>query len=521
MVTVPAEIDVGSEQSCELGVASVPARSKYIDLELRLDLPWEETGRYEHSMLYWSTLAPFDLTQDAAVCVHIPVTGTTCRLRILLPDAVRSSEHVRFRFDPAPGSAAGKFRMLSLRFLGADVDHEEASRIARLEELKDRVRRSCAAAEANRIVRLEHLPQSLSLELTARCNLRCPHCSSHGTPELDRRYNRMPEMAIPQFTALADEVFPSLTTVGLVGRGEPLLVSGRLWQALCDKLRQYQVRLTFVTNGVLVPKRVTGGILPFLETVHVSVDGGTVHTFAANRKGARLDQALDALRYLDKLRRTASLARRPRIGVSWTLMRNNVSELPGFVERATALGIDQLTVRHLLVFHEKDRDQSVVDRPDLCNEPLRSTYEILERNGVRSDCPPLCSEPDSSLAPSSRSVPVVLRQRQRDGCLFVRRTAVVHADGTVPTCSAPFAARAGSIDEASSFADIWNGSTLCSVRAALDTSQEWDQCRHCWYREGRYDSQRRSFDSRTERYGITDPDELTREAWSFDTYRQD
>jgi hypothetical protein len=59
-----------------------------------------------------------------------------------------------------------------------------------------------------------------------------------------------------------------------------------------------------------------------------------------------------------------------------------------------------------------------------------------------------------------------------------------------------------------------------SVRATLDTPDEWKQCQHCWYREGRYESQRKSFDTTSERYEITDPDTFTRKAWDFEEYRQ-
>ena len=104
--------------------------------------------------------------------------------------------------------------------------------------------------------------------------------------------------------------------------------------------------------------------------------------------------------------------------------------------------------------------------------------------------------------------------------MFVHRTAVVHADGLVPTCSAPFAATAGRLGEAARFFDIWNGEVLRGVRSTLDTPNEWYQCRHCWYREGRYQSQRRAFDTSQGRYEIAEPDTLTREAWDFERYEQ-
>ena len=434
-------------------------------------------------------------------------------LRLLLPPTLSRTSGLRFRFDPAPLAEVGVFDLVDVGVRGPEVDGEEASRLAVLEAHKDEVRRAGAEAEAVGLVELPALPQAMTLELTARCNLRCPHCSSHGTPELDRRYNAMAELSPERLEALVAQAFPSLTTLGLVGRGEPLLVSGALWGALVAGLRRHRVRLTLVTNGTLVRRRLRPELMDLLETVHVSIDGGEEATFAENRVGARLEPVLDALGYLIDTSRRSGLARRPRIGVSWTLKENNVDELSGFVERAVAMGIDQLTVRHLLIFHDKDRAQSLVDRPERANAALAATYRHLEAAGVRSDCPPLATH----AAPGAAET----RDAPRDGCMFVRRNMVVHADGLIPTCPAPFAVIAGRLDGDRTVADVWNGEVLRRVRTTLGSDDELSQCRNCWYREGRYESQRQRFDTADERYELRSPDTLTLAAWDFRDFSQD
>jgi radical SAM protein with 4Fe4S-binding SPASM domain len=523
-------IDLSRENTILVPSQRVPRGSQYLDLRIRLDLPWSETGRYEHSRLTFAVDHLPDFDSATTVCLHVPRVEEWQMIRVRLPDAVKQAHTVRIRFEPAPLATTGHASLSDLCFVDAGALGPQ-TRFADLEALKDRVRQQAAHSELSAAVVLPHMPQSVSIELTARCNLTCTHCSSHGTPELHRRYNKMPEMPVPLFEQLADEVFPSLTSVGLVGRGEPLLVSPRLWNALCSKLIEHGVRLTLVTNGTLVPRRITADVTPLLETVHLSVDGGTESTFAVNRGGAALKMIFEALDHLNALRRAADLCRRPRIGVSWTLKANNVAELPRFVERAIDSGIDQLTVRHLLIFHQHSRSESVVDRPDLVNEPLRKTYRLLEEAGIRSDCPPLIAEPPRAASPkwdlcepdrvNSNAVRVTVgRKGSRDGCMFVHRTAVVHADGLVPTCSAPFAATAGHLKLGGRFGDIWNGEVLQSVRQSLDTTEEWDQCRNCWYREGRYQAQRAAFDSNETRYDVSEPDEITSSSWDFEKFRQ-
>lgn len=515
-------------------------RTPYVYLDVQLELPWSETAHYEHSKLYYALDGDDDFSEDRAICVHLPSARDRRTLAIALPDDVRDAPHARLRFDPAPRAHSGRCQIFSIRATPPrrwnQRRRRSIERAADLERLKDFTRRAGQRAEDDAATVVGALPQTFSVELTARCNLTCTHCSSHGTEELHRRYNAMPEMTSEQLARLADEVFPSASTIGLVGRGEPLLVSGRLWQTLCDKLSEYGNRLTLVTNGLLANKRLVPGVVPLLETVHFSVDGATPEVMAENRGGASLDRVLDAIATLDRRRRDSHCARRPRIGISWTLKRNNFEQLPGFIAEVAPLGIDQLTVRHMLTFHAHSAGESLAGDAHVANDALRETYEMLERFGIRSDCPPLATgssdaEPVTdarqSQASTTTSVPVSIGRRpaaqlhrQRDGCMFVHRTAVVHADGLVPTCSAPFAAGAGSLAE-SSFAEIWNGQVMREVRSTLDTPEEWQQCRHCWYREGRYQSQRRAFDGAAGRYSLDEADSISSEAWDFGSFTQD
>lgn len=61
-------------------------------------------------------------------------------------------------------------------------------------------------------------------------------------------------------------------------------------------------------------------------------------------------------------------------------------------------------------------------------------------------------------------------------CLFIRRTAVIMADGEVVTCANMFAESVGRLDEQAGFLEIWNGARFASVRACLGTADEWHQC---------------------------------------------
>jgi pyruvate-formate lyase-activating enzyme len=71
-----------------------------------------------------------------------------------------------------------------------------------------------------------HYPESLCVELQPGCNLTCAHCASHGTAELHRECNALGEVDRALLARLAEEVFPYLTSLCILGRGEPLSERG-------------------------------------------------------------------------------------------------------------------------------------------------------------------------------------------------------------------------------------------------------------------------------------------------------
>ena len=506
--------DWSSEQSWVGDWLDREAQDRMVEIDLETMLPYDQTRAYEYSKLYVATDPGTGFSEDCVVCFRLERRDGPQRIRLVLPTEIADARRVRLRLDPFP-FCTGRHRVASAGFVASSDTDAAATRHAELVDLKQRVRRQVVESEREGVGECSHLPESLSLEITPRCNLTCGHCSSHGTPELHRRHNQMADFDATTLERVADELFPSLTGVTLVGRGEPLLAADAVWNALVDALRRHDVLLRFVTNGTLLSRRLTPELMPLLDTVTVSIDGNSDETMRANRGGVRLEHVLDGVRHFDRLRREANVARRPRLGLSWTLKRNNIHELPDFIERMAEFEPDLFYSRHLLIFFEKDREESLVGEPALANRYLRPAYEALERLGIRSDCPPLMDgdERSGDARDSDAAVP------ERDGCPFVRRTAVIHSNGDMPTCSVPFAAIAGNLAAGDTVETVWNGPVMTGVRNAMDTADEWDQCRACWYREGHYVSQRAAA-ANQERFDLEAASSFTEDAWDFRDYEK-
>ena len=282
----------------------------------------------------------------------------------------------------------------SCEVVSADLVSEdgcELSRQAYLLGLKSRVRAQVVQSEALKRVTVPHLPESLSIELTAACNLQCSHCSSHGDEHEHLLNNRRPALKADVLEALAHEVFPTLTLVNLVGRGEPTMVSTSHWNRLFELCEAYSVLVTCVTNGSFVKQRFDARKMHQLDTLTFSIDGMTEDVFTANRGGADLTTFMKNLEHFQALRREPHLLRRPRLGLSWTLKRNNIHQFPDFIRFAIASEADLLYVRHLLLFRSEDAAESLIGDPEMCNRYLLMGYELLKGSPMKLDVPPLAA----------------------------------------------------------------------------------------------------------------------------------
>lgn len=359
----------------------------YLDLEMRVD-PLDAS--YDYSKLYFATTPdePFDETR--VVCFKLRRSGEFETVRLRLPDAARATGWLRLRVD-ALGYTPGRVEARTAR-LGDGSDDAETTRIAELLAQKERVRRDVERSERERLAVLPHYPESLSLELTAGCNLTCTHCSSHGDAAEHRLNNFRPAIDPAMLERLAHELFTHLTVVNLVGRGEPTMVSQSLWDLLTRLLDRYRVLMVCVTNGLFITRRFTPAVMPLIDTVVVSIDGTTPEVFALNRGGASLQRVLANVAAFHELRQSLPLVRRPRLGFSWTLKRNNIHQFPDFIRMVLPFDPALLYVRHQFVFREKDRDQSLIGEPEQVNRWLREAYALLEGTRIKLDVPPLMME---------------------------------------------------------------------------------------------------------------------------------
>ncbi len=491
-------------------VLTVGERDRYIDFDIRLAFTFADGRHYRYSKLYYCSERGQDFDESRVICFQPYHRNAFERIRVALPEEARVSGYLAVRIDGLP-ACRGKFSVRRVLTVSGEADGALTAR-AEWHRNRQRVRRQVEESERLGRGHLPHYPESLSLELTPRCNLQCPHCSSHGTPELHGIHNRRPEITPAMFDSIACELFPHITTLSLVGRGEPTLVSDALWQRVAASIKHYGVQLSCVTNGHFIRQRFTDDLLPHVDELCISMDGNSQSVHGYNRGGSSLAKVLDNIAWFNEARQQTQVARRPKLSFYWTLMANNIHELPGFVREAARFEPDFFAIRHLVVFHDKDRSQSLVGKPGQVNRFLDEAYRELEARGIAFEAPPLMEvSRNTSALPDN----IIAREHLDEGektpekfaelgsdyraepCTWMHRTGIISYNGEVTTCGKHYGERVGKLGDETPFDAVWNGAAMQSLRETFNTPQIWQQCRECWLRELRWHSQRRDKDSAT------------------------
>jgi radical SAM protein with 4Fe4S-binding SPASM domain len=346
----------------------------------------------------------------------------------------------------------------------------------------DAVRR--ALADGSIRTKLAFRPLKIEMDITNQCNLRCVMChfslpSYHAAPRL--------HVSVEQFAAIAEQAFHRCHQVSLSYGTEPLL--HRQLDQLVACLAQHEVPTTYLnTNGLLLRE-------PLIETMieHrfsfllVSVDAATPATYEQIRIGgsfARLRQNLELLRAC-KARRGALL---PRLGLGFVIMRQNMDELPAFVDLAAELGAVSINAMHMAAWESVGNAAMAANlEPERCNDRLAAAHERARLLGITLVGPP----PFGTGAPERPLVADATgRGRQygladvapaRASCPFPWGFAAIDPRGQVLPCGWWDMDKVEPMGNAfeTPFATIWRGPQFRALRARLQAHRLQGPCAGC------------------------------------------
>ncbi|MGO8752645.1 MAG: glycosyltransferase [Thermoguttaceae bacterium] len=169
----------------------------------------------------------------------------------------------------------------------------------------------------------------IQVEPTTRCNFKCRFCAGRHLPQRDMTLETF-EHVLRSSTAISH--------IRLQGEGEPLVHAGFFEMAEMARAKHPAVRVSTITNGILLSANADRLVELGLQHVFVSIDSANPQLFHELR-GGDLDRVVEGIRALLAARASRTAAR-PAIGFSVTVLRQTVGELPGIVGLYERLALD-------------------------------------------------------------------------------------------------------------------------------------------------------------------------------------
>jgi MoaA/NifB/PqqE/SkfB family radical SAM enzyme len=315
-------------------------------------------------------------------------------------------------------------------------------------------------------------PFYVTVDVTRRCNLRCPGCRYHSsTINIPSPGDQeIMDISLDLFKEMCDE----LKTMGtrsmiLIGEGEPFL-HPRLFD-LISFAKRVGLHVTLLTNGTLLDETRINLLLDSrLDILKVSCWASSIEAYQRNYPGANpgnFEKIAAGLKLLANIK-AEHKRRLPFVVLHQPISRNNFQDIDAMVELAHTTGSNMLsfspfkTRREELAEFALSRDQERVLNVTLCRMKQQLNSLSIKENIDQT----------------------FLRYRigeavwQKLPCYIAWLHARVKVDGTVIPCN-PCDLPMGSLKE-SRFDEIWNGSAYREFRKrTLTRSGLISVGRHC------------------------------------------
>ena len=176
--------------------------------------------------------------------------------------------------------------------------------------------------------KVNSFPLFLDIDITDRCNLRCPFCLRVSNPELIQ--NRM--MSFDMFKKIIDEGSRNgLYGIKLNIIGEPLLHPG-----LCAFVEYCKekglIDVYFNTNAVLLNKRLANRLIDAkLDRLSISFEGCTKKVYESYRVGSDFDLVVNNIETIQEIKRKRHVDY-PKIRVQTVLLPELKKDIKSYIE---------------------------------------------------------------------------------------------------------------------------------------------------------------------------------------------
>ncbi len=192
----------------------------------------------------------------------------------------------------------------------------------------------------------------LYIEPSSLCNLNCSMCFRNNW--FDETYGLMKGETVDQILKILSIDMPFDVFFG--GMGEPLM-HPRIF-GMVETASKHNRKVELITNATLLSERVSRKLIDSgLDTLWISMDGFSRESYEAIRRGSLYQKIIHNIAGFNKVRRNAKL------GITFVMMGENLSQLPFINRFADEFGVDLLNLSHVLPGTELLEEASIYELP--------------------------------------------------------------------------------------------------------------------------------------------------------------
>ncbi|MBI2441546.1 MAG: radical SAM protein [Lentisphaerae bacterium] len=199
----------------------------------------------------------------------------------------------------------------------------------------------------------------IALDICNTCNLRCRICYL----SVPKPHEKAIFLSAERFQECLKDLLPFTQALRLSCGYEPL--ASPHFNAILQSLAPYRVpHLELVTNATLLSDdKIDAIIRNNVNTVRISLDSPDKTIFEFIRRGANFEAVIANIKRLAS-RKKARGTQRPELALIAVLMQSTIHQLKPLVDLAANLGIDALTLQHLIPYPGLDMESQVITEKD-------------------------------------------------------------------------------------------------------------------------------------------------------------
>jgi len=308
-------------------------------------------------------------------------------------------------------------------------------------------------------IRLESTPKALGIGTHGPCNAKCVFCNSRYAD-----YFHIENFKDPLEKKLS-HVMSKAESISLCGAGELLLVP-KVEEFLLYLENKYpHVNKIITTNGSVINDSIKEVLFKGKYSVQISLHASNKELHKAI---TRLDSFDLIIRNIEKLISARSSKSKPYLTLKFVINALNIENLPGFVELAGRLGVDEVFCDYMVIPTAAHLKLSCFFKQETTNRMFDIAKENSSKFNVQLHLPPrfgITDQDKKTYSGFSR-------------CSDLWEYFYVETEGFVtPCCIAD--KRIGYLNN-TSFEEIWNGDAYVRLREALKNGFPKGQCQFCY-----------------------------------------